>query len=330
VNKLRSFWSTTLIMLLTAPFTAVGGQAHSVATPAHFDLRSYIAELGRWEDSARRLGLQPEEAAALRKQLPDHWSVVVDGQDFEVSTAWLDTALEGVVTNPGLAKKTSKEAGNRLDLMRHDAEALARLSGSKTSLARTKLGGILRRREFRSVGPPTRVDSLWARLGDWVRRFLDSLLRRAGGYPAASAAVLWGVVVLASLIFLGWLIKSLAKLSFAGLSIRRPTTPAEVLNSPGSWREWALQARAAAGRGECREAIRIIYGAAVRRIEEAGAWQVDPSRTHREYLRLLSPDSSRRPPLAAITTCFERVWYGNVPASSQDCDELLGELESLG
>ena len=89
------------------------------------------------------------------------------------------------------------------------------------------------------------------------------------------------------------------------------------------------QARSAAARSEYRDAVRIIYGAAVRRIGDAGTWQVDPARTHREYVRLLPDDSSQRPPLLAITICYERVWYGHAQASAVDYEAVLAELESM-
>ena len=73
----------------------------------------------------------------------------------------------------------------------------------------------------------------------------------------------------------------------------------------------------------------MIYGAAVLLMGEAGAWQVDASRTHREYVHLLPLDSARRPHLVAITTCFERVWYGRAQASARDYEAALAELESL-
>ena len=73
----------------------------------------------------------------------------------------------------------------------------------------------------------------------------------------------------------------------------------------------------------------MIYGAAVLALGEAGAWQVDPSRTHREYARLLPADSARRTPLLALTNCFEQVWYGRVQASARDYEAALAELESL-
>ena len=73
----------------------------------------------------------------------------------------------------------------------------------------------------------------------------------------------------------------------------------------------------------------MIYGAAVLLMGEAGVWQVDPSRTHREYARLLPLDSAHRPHLIAITTCFERVWYGQAQVSARDYEAALAELESL-
>jgi hypothetical protein len=56
---------------------------------------------------------------------------------------------------------------------------------------------------------------------------------------------------------------------------------------------------------------------------------VDPARTHREYVRLLPIGSLHRAGLVAITNCFERVWYGHAPASAEDYEAMLTELEAL-
>jgi len=308
---------------------ALAGQAARPDASAPLDLPGYTSELGRWSESARRLSEHPEEAAALRKQLPDHWSVAVQEQHFEVSTHWLGAALDRLAANPKLAKVESQRISVRLESMLQDSQALGGISESNLSLARTKLNDILKRREFRSVHAPSEVETLWDRLVDWVWRFINRLFSRIGEHPAATNVLLWGVVIVLGLIFLIWLIHSLTNVSLDGFSFRRSRGPVEVAAPLGTWREWAQKARAAAARGDYRDAVRIIYGAAVRRIAEAGTWQVDPARTHREYVRLLPANSLQRPPLVAITTCFERVWYGQAAASAVDYEAILAELESL-
>lgn len=308
---------------------ALARQAASVEPAAPLDLQGYTTELGRWSQSAARLREHPEEAAALRKQLPDHWSVTVQEQPFQVSTEWLGTALDRLAANPKLAVDISPAMGHRLKSMLQDSQDLARISEPPSGLARGKLDDILKRREFRSLRAPGQRETLWDLLGDWLLRIIRELFSRVVGHPAVTKTLLWGVVIVLGLIFVGWLIYSLANVSLANLSFRRPPAPVEGAAAAGTWREWVQQARAAAARDQYRDAVRIIYGAAVRRIEEAGTWQVDPSRTHREYVRLLPADSLQRPPLVAITTCFERVWYGRAQASAVDYEAALAELESL-
>ncbi len=316
-----------LLMLLASDARA--GQAATPDASAPRDLQSYAAELGRWSESARRLREHPEEAAALRKQLPDRWSVAVQEERFQVPTRWLGAALDRLAANPKLAKDESQRISVRLEAMIQDAQALARISEPNVGPARTKLDEILKRREFRSVHAPSAVETLWDRLVDWVWRLINKIFSQVGGHPAVTKVLLWGVVIVLSLVLLVWLVYSLANVSLDSFSFRRSPTPTDVAPPIGTWREWVQKARAAAARGDYRDAVRIIYGAAVRRIAEAGTWQVDPSRTHREYVRLLPLDSLQRPPLLAITTCFERVWYGHAPASAVDYETMLTELESL-
>jgi hypothetical protein len=324
--KRISLFAMLILPLVTGAFA---GQSANSDARAPLDLQGYTSELGRWSASASRLRLHPGEAVELRQQLPDHWTVVVEEQRFLVSTKWLGVLLDRLATNPDSATEISEEMEARLESMRQDPQDLAQISEPNPQVARAKLVDILKRHEFRAVRAPNQIESLWDRLVDWVWTFIGKLLRRAGSHPAVATAFLWGVVIAVSLIFLGWLIYSLTHLSLANKPLRSGPLPAQGVTPPGTWREWVEQARAAAARGDYREAIRIIYGAAVRRIEEAGTWQVDPSRTHREYLRLVPSDSPQRPPLVAITTCFERVWYGNEQASSANYEMILAELESL-
>jgi len=303
--------------------------AASANPPEPLDLQAYTGELSRWSASASRLSVHPEEARALRKQLPDHWSVAVQEQRFLVSTEWLAAALDRLAANPKLAKDTSREMDIRLNAMLQDSQCLVQTPEPNSSLARSKLNDILKRREFRSVRAAIEEESLWDRLVDWVWTLISRLFRHVGGHPAATQGFLWGVVIVLGLAFLGWLVHSLTRLSTANLSFRRLPVTGESAASTADWQKWAQEGHAAAERGEYRDAVRITYGAAVRRIAEAGFWQIDPSRTHREYVRLLPAGSSQRPHVAAITNLFEGVWYGHEQASAAIYESARAELESL-
>jgi hypothetical protein len=290
---------------------------------ATFDLQSYTAELERWSASADRLRDHPKEAAALRKQLPDSWLVTVEGQRFAVSTQPLRAALERLIQDPGKAGAVSQEVSSRVGSLREEARVMSRVSGRDYSGARAKLDDILKLREFRQARGANDSETLWDRYlvsaWEWINKFLN----RAGGHPKVADFLRWGIVLVLGLVCLAWLFHTLTHIPYTQLPAPKPPNSAQPL------RDWGRQARDAAAQGEFREAIRIIYGSAVLLLGEGGAWHVDPARTHREYLRLLPADSALRPHLAALTDCFEQVWYGRAQASAREYEAALAELESL-
>ena len=288
-----------------------------------FDLESYTSELESLSGSARRLRKHPEEAAALRRRLPDFWSINIQNQGFVVSTQPLGAALGQIAHDPRTAAAAEQEVSARLEPLLEEARALSQPSVRDYNGTRAKLDDILKRREFRFARGPRESETLWDQLMDRLMRWISAVLSRAHGHPAAANFLRWGIVIGLSLISLAWLTYTLTHASYRRFPAPKAATP----EAPR--RDWAEEARAAAARGEFREAIRMIYGAAVVLMGEAGAWQVDSSRTHREYVRLLPLDSARRPHVMAITTCFERVWYGRAQASARDCESALAELESL-
>lgn len=318
-----------LLLAVTITLPALGGQSGKVEPSPQLDLGSYLSELSRWSESAGRLGNHPEEAASLRKQLPEKWSVSVQEQQFQVSTRWLGDALDKLAKNPKSAPGVSREMSHRLQSMLDDAQALAHNSPSDPGSARAKLDNILNRREFRSVRTSNEMESLWDEFTDWVWAILNKILNHAAGHPKVTRVLLWAVVALLSLAFLAWLIYSLSRVSLAGLTLRPSRAQSGKIGSAETWREMVQRAREAAANGDFREAIRIIYTAAVLSLGESGAWRIDPARTHREYLHLLPQDSSQRPPLSAITHCFERIWYGHAAATAADYDAVMSQLESL-
>ena len=306
---------------------APGVRAGQVARPeplAPFDLQTYTSKLERWSSSAERLRRHPEEAPALRKQLPGSLTVTVKGEVFRVSTRPLEAALDRAIRDPKATQEASREFTADAETMLDDARAFSMEPSRDDRLARSKLNDILKRREFRDVRAPDDAEAFWNRTLAWLWQWLSKILERAGGHPRVTHFLLWGIVFGLGVMFVGWLVHSLTH-----FRSERVSTPVQRGVPASNGLDEVQQARGAAGRGEFREAIRMIYWAAVRRLAETGTWEVDPARTHREYTRLLPAGSAQRPAWVAIATHFEQVWYGHFPASPHEYQAALEELESL-
>ncbi len=292
------------------------------------DLSGYLAELDRCSAAVERLKIHPEEAAALRNSLPESWRVTAESQDFEVPTGWLRQRLDGFPSEPAQAADRSRQILARLRGMRSSAGALFQ-SGSQGGIAdgnsgRRRLDVILQRREFRESVARSQVQTWWDRAQRWVRDLLARLFGQVGYYGPGST-VFWVLAVGLGMALLGWLAYSMMGLARAPAR-SRPPRAVEI----AGWREWAAKAVDCARRNEFREAIHMAYRAAVYRLEDAGVWQVDDTRTPREYLRLITADDRHYQALRAITFRFERSWYGFQPASADDFESAVAELKDLG
>ncbi len=316
------------LLLALAFLLASSGSAQERQAPADrapLDRSGYLAELDAWGAAADRLREHPEEAPKLRQALPRAWSVTLDGQPFEIPTRWLDFALESVQQKKPGAPAAREHIQRWLAAMRVEAVALAGSPGLPPGVARGKLDEILHRREFRGTREPTWLDRLRERVDGWMTLLAQALLRRFSRHPKAARGFLWAVVVGLVLASLVWLVRLLLYRSGTPrLDLRADTAAAT------TWQKLARDALAAASREDYRDAIRLAYWAGVYRLEELGVWQVDRTRTHREYLDLLPWNHPQHGALAAVTAVFERIWYGGQSATSDHFQATLAQLEKLG
>ena len=167
---------------------------------------------------------------------------------------------------------------------------------------------------------------MWARVERWIGRQLDKLFSRLHLKPAVSNVLSWILLAAAFLLlaFLLWRNLRRASRGMTRLGLQAPESTA------WGWRQWAEAARAAAAEQRCRDAVHCCYWAAVFRLEQMGVWRLDPSRTPREYLRLLPRNSQHREAMASLTRNFETVWYGYRPITSAEAQSALQQLEDLG
>ena len=162
---------------------------------------------------------------------------------------------------------------------------------------------------------------------------LERIFSFAAQHPSGSKILFWVVVTGAIGILGNWLLRLWTHANQT-LSLTVPERARKVR----TWEEWLRASRAAADRGDPREAIRLAYWAGVVRLQEVRALPVNTSQTPRENLRLLSepkPGRASTAPafqesLSGLTSSLERFWYARRLAGPEDFRESLRHLEALG
>ncbi len=309
-------------LLLAVPKVQAGG---GPAGSGAFNLEQYRRELDRWQAATASLPSRPGQAAALRRQLPESWDVALEGQEFRIPLDWLRGKLASLENHTPDARMAAKDIRDRLRAMRAEADALNEPPWFESAAARQKLDEILTRREFRSVRGPTGLDRLAERIEAWAEDLYDRLTQPLEGHPLAGKMLLGALALVPVLALAVWLVRWV---------LYRPSLPALDLRGSAvketSWQGYLGQAAARAVDGDYRGAVRLAYWAGIFRLGELGVWQVDRTRTHREYLRLLGGDDPNRGALSDLTRRFERVWYAGRTAAREDFQSALSQLEKLG
>lgn len=355
------FLSTLAATGLCAAILSAQPPPPTPALSGEMDLAAYRNELDRLAAAVADLDKHPAGIEPLRQSLPKSWPVRAVGQRFEVSTGWLDSALDTMGMNAVVRASLQKDIENRLQVLRQQALELEQAPfGPRPEEARARLADILQRREFRSIRGPSWWDQRVGRFWSWLGRVLRKLFGGLRVIPRTREVMIWCLIALAFILLALWVKRSLLRGERAGSLELRDTLP------PGeSWHDWAKQALAAAARHDYREAVHAAYWAGVFRLAELGAWQLDRARTPREYLRLmaqgaqvttqqgvrearvlgetfssgaahdeppLSPamQAERAAALAALTRRLENTWYGCDPATAGDFHEAVLQLEVLG
>lgn len=225
------------------------------------------------------------------------------------------TAGQAAQPPPPSTSRLLLAAGQRLASDLQQASAAAPGEPDYVS-ERVSLKEVLAGRDFRDLQQPSASDSVLEKVNNWLNHLLESATKWRARSAWVGRLLVWGflLAVCAGLI---WAVLQLERRWRVRLApdVRAPAPAAP---SARNWQQWLEDARRAASAGLWREAVHFVYWACIARLEARRLWPADRARTPREYLALVAADDARRAGLAALTSGFERTWYGGRTATESD------------
>jgi hypothetical protein len=325
------------LALLARPSLTVAqvAQPATPAQPGGYDAASFTAELRRLGAAIEKSGGDAKNIEAIQKALPASWRIDTSEAHYEFSSEPLRELLECNQCDAAARKSRFAQAKSWTDAIALQVVGYTSKGASSGSDPRATLEQILKRREFGAVRPPSQWDLLRERINAWLMRILSRLFENIGRHPLGAKMLFW--LILFGVV--GWLAMMLVRFWLGRARMDELRSVGEVAFAR-SWQEWIRAAREAATRGDFREAVHSVYWAGITRLEDAGTISRDRTRTPREHLQLVAeavaapaaaPQISRqRDSLAALTSLFERVWYGRGQADARDFETSMQQAEGLG
>lgn len=294
----------------------------------------YRAELDGLLAATQQLDRSGAEMPKTLEQLPQSWPVHTEQRNFDISTEGLQRDVRRYDAKKDIA--TALAIRTRLESLRREIDGFEK-APNDTTQKRAALESILSRPEFGAGGPrwfqwiDKKLEALQKAIRDWlfevVTRFFRFLRRLFGwtSLPTVGKWFVYGLMGAAGLALLYLVYRSI----FQNPEFEE-VVPRNLAVSAKEWTIWLSEARAAAAKGDWRDAVHLAYWAGISFLEREGFWKPDRARTPREYLRLISAQSEQRETLTALTRIFELAWYAKRDASEQTFSQTLEQLEKLG
>jgi hypothetical protein len=314
-------WPLAFLLLVMMGLGSETLAAHSEDSPQVLTLPQYVQVLDDSLTAVQKLKQESHQAGDFLQSLPSVWHVTADGRSFEISTETIRRDLGAWQKKPD--KVVLDRVLQHLETLRYEAAGYQKPSQDSVP-QHALLNNILARSEFHNVHGQTWMDRLKQRFNELLIRLLGRAFT-SSTVPVIGNVVVYGLIVLAVLALAYWLYRSMRE------GARLETIkPVNMPVSANGWLIWISEARAAAARGDCRDAIHLAYWAGISFLEMQGTWRPDIARTPREYLRLLPAASGHQPALRALTMRLEAVWYGMHTADADGFQQSLADLERLG
>ena len=294
----------------------------------------YRVELNGLLAATQELDSSGRETPKALENLPQGWPVHTEHGDFQISTEGLQRDVRRY--------KNEKNATNaiavrtRLESLRREVDGFEKVP-MDAARSRATLDSILAQPEFAGRGPGwfqkinKKLEALQKAVRDWFFKLVlvfFRFLQRLFGWkslPTVGKLFIYILMGAAGLALLYLIYRSI----FQNPEFEE-VVPRDLPVSAKEWSIWLSEARAAAARGDWRDAIHLAYWAGISFLEREGFWKPDRARTPREYLRLISAQSEQRETLTILTRIFELAWYAKRDASEQTFSQTLEQLEKLG
>jgi uncharacterized protein DUF4129 len=293
--------------------------------PVSLSLAEYKTQLEHYTAEIRKIADHPEHAVDVNRDAPRTLPLHTPAGDVNVSLEFLHTELEKYLTvAPSFKPPILSHLSDRINAMRDEADAFGQARDGSAA-TRQRLDQILAAREFGGVSGPTELELLEQRIRAWLRDKWSKLFPKTPDLDQLGQILVWIMIAVASSVFIVWLYRqSRERLT------DRPRQIMPFAPSARSWRSWLSEAQGKAALGEWRQAIRLGFWASVSRLEGEGVWRPDKARTPREYLNAIPAGDDTKAPFTAVTKTFEAAWYGRRPASADDFQRFMTEIEKLG
>ncbi len=326
----------TLLVVCSLPAVALPQNRPAPVTVPNapsYDAPSFAAELRALTSEINEAHDSPAKLDSVKQHLAPKWVVTTPEGHYEISSEPLRSLLSTAEKEAATRHQPAREAQTWVADLLKQVQGYERQTAAHSPDARLKLDEILRRREFKTVHPPTAWELFRERMNEWLLRFFQRLFDSIARHPLGAKVLFWMILLGA----VAWLATMLFRF-WSRLERFEEMQTIGTVASRRSWQEWIRAARAAAERGDFREAVHSTYWAGIAYLQESGAVSPDRTRTPREYLGLLSTsdggatpiEPKQRESLAALTSRLERIWYGLRPASADDFRDCLQRVEELG
>jgi hypothetical protein len=185
---------------------------------------------------------------------------------------------------------------------------------------------VLQRQEFQRASSNTWWERKKQRMFGAIQRMFEHADRLTQAAPWLAKTLEWLLFGGAAVGLLVYLLRQMRRQRLH-VSLGDGAVKAEAWTRESS--DWAQRAEAYAREGAWRDAVHCLYWAAIVLLESRRAWRHNPTRTPREYVRLLKAGSAQQQGLRGLTQIFERTWYGLRETDAREYAEARQLYEGL-
>lgn len=318
-----------LLIFLPTPVTPrTSPPSDTPSTQQSFsNLQTFIENLKQVRSNIVDARNSSEQLGTILSSLPKNWNVQTAEDQFQIDAEPLRDNLASAIRTPASRTASKTEAIEWIDDLTAQLENYPTASHIDRTKASAALQKILKEREFGGSTRQTLLDRIRERINHYIERFLEDLVERMGRHPIGAKLILWLILALSA----AWLVTALVRLWQRRIKLQQSWVPTAMVPRLSA-QEWVRRGREASDRGDFREAIRCIYWAGIVHLQMTGLLPEDLTRTPREYLRdLTGPKASEKQlSLRQLTKQLERIWYGLLPAGSDEFQGCMRNLRDLG